>query len=405
MRIYILGKLLAVSMLIIGIYGCGGSSSGGDTPPEEVSTLANIAVKDMQIFDKDTYYILSSDNNVYEVDEALNQITKTIPLSNINDPEGFFVDLEGNIFIADTGGNRVVRLSKSSAYQQTMAFGKTGSGNGEFEQPRDVVVESKGDEQKIYVLDAGNNRVQVFNYVGAWLYAFDGSNTATGKLNNPTSMTGYYAQPLTIVDSGNGVIRTLQCSLNQDEHEVAVIKDGISSDLGKVTTNGSLMVTDKANSKVLVFQNSTSLEYDITTDKPPKIVISRDDLSLLVAYEGTAGIATLTRELDPPGSQPVDIARAFVEALIANDQDTVKALVGYNPTTIDFIYSDQARLDKAIEYYQQITGYEQTYHTTGYATVKAHLITATEELDAFFELEIASPQVVTGRTWLVTQFY
>lgn len=402
MKKYGFSLLIMLSLVFV---GCDSGGGGGDSSTEEVTTLANITVIDMQIFDENKYYILSSDNNIYEVDESLNQITKTIPLSNIINPEGFFVDLEGDIFIADTGSNRVVRLSKSSDYLQTMAFGKTGSGNGEFEKPRDVVVESKGDEQKIYVLDAGNNRVQVFNYVGAWLYAFDGSNTPTGKLNNPTSMIGHFAQPLSIVDSGNSAIRTLQCSAAGQEYEVAVIKDGISADLGKITTNGSLIVPDKVNRKILIFQNNASLEYNFTTDKTPKIVISHDDVSLTVAYEGEGGVSIITRELDPPGSQPVDIAQAFVEALIDKDQNTVEALVGYNPTTIDFIYSDQARLDRAIEYYQNITGYEQTYHTTGYATVKAHVVTATEELDAFFELEIASPQVVTSRTWLVTQFY
>ncbi len=299
----------------------------------------------------------------------------------------------------------MVRLSKSSNYIQTMTFGKSGSSNGEFAQPKDVVVESSGDEQKIYVLDAGNNRVQVFNHVGAWLYAFDGSTTPTGKLNNPTSMTGYYAQPLTIVDSGNGVIRTLQCSQDGEENEIAIINSDISTDLGKITTNGSLLVSDQGKKQIMIFQNNSWLEYNITTEKVPKIAASRDDVSLLVAYEGEGGISTITRELDPPGSEPKDIAQAFVEALIADDRDTVEELVGHNRTTIDFIYSDQARLDLAVEYYQNITGYEQTYHTTGYATVKAHVVTATEELDAFFELEIASPQVITSRIWLVSQFY
>lgn len=400
---------LLLMMLSLVFVGCGNSDSGSseeEVPEEEaVVTLENIAVIDMQIFDEDTYYILSSDNNIYEVDETLNQITKTIPITGISNPDGFFVDRKGDIFIADTENARVVRLTKSSDYIQTMAFGKSGSGNGEFDQPRDVVVESTGDEQKIYVLDAGNNRVQVFNYVGAWLYAFDGSTTPTGKLNNPTSMTGYFAQPLTIVDSGNGVIRTLQCSQNGEEYEVSVIKDSISTDLGKITTNGSLMVSDQGNKQLMIFKNNAWLEYNVTTDKVPKIAVSRDNVSLLVTYEGEGGISTITRELDPPGSEPKDIAQAFVEALIADDRAKVEELVGYNPTTIDFIYSDQARLDLAVVYYQNITGYEQTYHTTNYATVKAHVDTTIEELDAFFELDVSSPQVVTSRTWLVTQFY
>ena len=369
-----------------------------------ISTLSSLDIIDMQYFSNEKYYILTS-NNVYEINSS-NDIVNTISVSNANSPEGFFVDKDENIFIANTGDNQVIRLSKANNYQQTMVFGNSGSANGEFNQPKDVVVEGSGDTQKIYVLDSGNNRVQVFNYVGAYLYSFDGSTTPTGKLNNPTSMIGYFAQPLTIVDSGNGVIRTLQCSQGQAEHEVTVIKDGISSNIGKITIGANLIVPDKGAKKILFFQNNYLLKRSIDVDKVPNIALSQDGLNILVANDGESGLEQINIELDPKGAEPMDVAKKFVQALIDGDRATVERLVGYSKKNISFIYSDQKRLANAIKLYKQITfWHSQTYHTTGYATVKAHIKTDTDEFDATFELVVANPQIKTSRVWIVKRFY
>jgi len=370
---------------------------------KQLSTLSNLNVIDMQIFSSDKYYILT-DTAVYEVNST-NDIINTINI-NANNPEGFFVDQDENIFIANTGANQIIELSKVNGYQQTMAFGTYGSANGEFNQPKDLVVEGSGEQQKIYVLDAGNNRVQVFNYVGAYLYSFDGSNTPTGKLNNPTSMVGYFAQPLTIVDSGNKVIRTLQCTKGQPEHEISVIKDEISSDIGKITIGNSLIVPDKGAKKLLFFQNNYWLQKSLDVDKVPNIAISHDGLNILVANEGESGIKELQIKPDPKGAEPIDVAKKFVQALIDGDRDTVEKLLGYNERNINFIYSNQDRLNKAIELYKQIQYWKkQIYYNSSYAIVKAHIKTATDEFDTTFELVVSDPQIKTSRVWIVKRFY
>lgn len=372
---------------------------------EALSALAAIDTMDMQIFDYERYYILSADNSVYEINATSNQILNTIAVANANGAEGFFVDGEGNIFIANTGADQVLKLSKANNYGQTMAFGSSGSENGAFDQPKDIVVEGSGEEQKIYVLDSGNNRVQVFNYVGAYLYAFDGSTTPTGKLDNPTSMVGYFAQPLTIVDSGNGVIRTLQCSMNQPEHEVSVIQEGLSSNLGKITLGSDLIVPDKANKKILFFQNGYWLNKSIDVDKTPEIAISQDGLAVVVASEGVSGVETVQVQIDPKGAEPMDVAKAFVQALIDGDRAMVEELVAYDQNRINLIYGNQENLNQSIALYKQISTWSQTYHTSGYATVKAHIQTATDAFDATFELNIANTQIKASRVWVVTKFY
>jgi len=369
-----------------------------------ISSLSNLDVIDMQISSIGKYYIMTSDN-IYELNSS-NDIVNTITIPNSNAPEGFFVDLEENIFIANTGANKIIRLSKDNNYQQTMEFGTAGSENAQFNQPKDLVVESSGEQQKIYVLDSGNNRVQVFNYVGAYLYSFDGSTTPTGKLNNPTSMIGYFAQPLVIVDAGNGLIRTLQCSEGQVEHEVNVIRDGISSNIGKITIGGDLIVPDKGAKKILFFQNNAWLKKSLEMDKVPTIAISNDGLDLLIVNDGESGVLNATIAIDPVGAEPIDVAKEFVQALTDGDRATVERVVGNNAKILDIIYGDQTNLNSAIDLYKQITTWHsQTYHTSSYATVKAHIKTATDEFDATFELTVADEQINTSRVWIVKRFY
>lgn len=74
-------------------------------------------------------------------------------------PGGLGVDGEGNLFIADTGHHRVVGFDRMG--RVILTFGEQGSQIGAFRGPRDVAV-FKG---KLYVLDSGNSRVQVFKIV------------------------------------------------------------------------------------------------------------------------------------------------------------------------------------------------------------------------------------------------
>lgn len=59
-----------------------------------------------------------------------------------------------------------------------MEFGSSGAGNGEFNRPAGICVDSDGD---IYVVDRGNDRVQQFNPEGKYVDKFLGDATV-GKM-------------------------------------------------------------------------------------------------------------------------------------------------------------------------------------------------------------------------------
>lgn len=97
-------------------------------------------------------------------------------------PESIVYDRESYLWVADTGNNRVVKFDLKGNF--VMNVGGPGSGNGQFDEPCEVGVDFyKEQGNKLYVLDRGNKRVQVFTSKGQFVKAFP-----LKELNTPSSM-------------------------------------------------------------------------------------------------------------------------------------------------------------------------------------------------------------------------
>jgi tripartite motif-containing protein 71 len=73
-----------------------------------------------------------------------------------NSPGGGDVDTSGNVYVADSGNNRVQKFDSNSNF--ITEWGTKGSNEGQFLQPLGVAVDSVGN---VYVVDSGNSRIQV----------------------------------------------------------------------------------------------------------------------------------------------------------------------------------------------------------------------------------------------------
>jgi DNA-binding beta-propeller fold protein YncE len=69
------------------------------------------------------------------------------------------------------------QAAPGEVYVQVGEFGTQGSGEGQFDYPFDVAV--LGD--RVYVADSHNNRVQVFDLAGNYLFQWGGTGTADGQ--------------------------------------------------------------------------------------------------------------------------------------------------------------------------------------------------------------------------------
>jgi uncharacterized protein (TIGR03663 family) len=73
-------------------------------------------------------------------------------------PRAIAIDKQGRLFVTDTGNKRVQVFDREGNY--ISQFGKSGTGNGEFNEPVGIAVDQAGN---IYVADTWNQRIQVFD--------------------------------------------------------------------------------------------------------------------------------------------------------------------------------------------------------------------------------------------------
>lgn len=79
-------------------------------------------------------------------------------------PRGIVVGASGDVYVADTGNDRVQRFTGSGEF--ISSWGSEGSGEGQFGFPVGIAVDASGN---VYVADVGNGRVQVFSPTGVFL--------------------------------------------------------------------------------------------------------------------------------------------------------------------------------------------------------------------------------------------
>ncbi len=85
----------------------------------------------------------------------------------LDNPCAIAVDGSGNVYVADTGNNRVQKFSSTGEY--LTQWGTPGSGDGQFDNPCGIAVDASGN---VYVGDTYNNRVQKFSSTGEYLTKF-----------------------------------------------------------------------------------------------------------------------------------------------------------------------------------------------------------------------------------------
>jgi len=100
---------------------------------------------------------------------------------NLDKPEGIAVDTEGNIFVADYNTGFIKKYDPS--YKWTLTFSEYGPDKGQNMKSEFMDIR----DGKLYLPEAGNHRVDVFDLNGKFLFDFGGQGSEPGKLNNPES--------------------------------------------------------------------------------------------------------------------------------------------------------------------------------------------------------------------------
>jgi YD repeat-containing protein len=165
-------------------------------------------------------------------------------------PHGVAVDGNGDVWVADTGNNRVQEFSANDQFIRK--FGAEGTGNGQFKIPLGVAVDGKGD---VWVADEINNRVQEFSSTGSYISQFaasrpggayvDGSNnvwvTSSGTKVEKFSPAGELLLSFGSEGAGNGQFKDATGVAVDKEGHVWVTEDGISGRVQEFSSTGSYL--------------------------------------------------------------------------------------------------------------------------------------------------------------------
>jgi DNA-binding beta-propeller fold protein YncE len=170
-------------------------------------------------------------------------------------PTGVAVDAQGNIIVVDTENHRVQVFDGQGKFQ--FAFGKRGSAHGEFYKPSHVDIDAKG---RLFVSDTGNNRIQIFDARGKFVSSVGSVGSEPGLFAEPKGIALDKAGNLWVVDRRNHRLQ----KFGPDGRFVGVFgKQG--AEKGEFSFpedmafdgNGRLYVTDGMNGRIQVFKPST----------------------------------------------------------------------------------------------------------------------------------------------------
>jgi trimeric autotransporter adhesin len=203
--------------------------------------------------------------------------------ASLSSPQGVAVDSGGNVYIADTGNGRIRKVSGGTiaTIAGSGSFRFSGDGNpanaATLSDPQRVAVDSQGN---VYIADTGNNRVRrvsggtIATVAGNGNQGFSGDTglATAASLNSPLGLTVDSSGNLYIADTGNnrvrmvtptGIITTVAGSG----------KPGFAGDGGTATTaflnqpsgvavdpTGNLYIADKLNNRIRIVTPDGKIE-------------------------------------------------------------------------------------------------------------------------------------------------
>ena len=204
--------------------------------------------------------------------------------AKLNNPTGIALDVSGNIYIADLLNNRIRKIGAGSQIITTIAGGGTcasGSFCGDSSAatlaslyaPMSITLDASGN---LYIADTGNNRVRmvdkntgiIYTIVGTGLIGFtgDGGQATLANLHNPYGIAIDESGNLYVADNLNNRIREIESGI---EIINTIAGNGIGSYAGDGTVatsaelhnpfgiaidaDGNIYVADCSNNRIRRF--------------------------------------------------------------------------------------------------------------------------------------------------------
>jgi tripartite motif-containing protein 71 len=191
------------------------------------------------------------------------------------DPEGVAVAPSGEVYVADTGHDRVARFAADGRPLGTLGSGRSsgapthtledlasdglvGQRIGQLRRPLALAVAPTGD---LYVADAGEDRVVELSPAGALLASWGGAGGAPGRFDEPAGIAVDSAGHVFVSDRGNG--RVEEFTAGGRLLAAWGLTGSAPGELGRpagIATDcrGDVLVADTENNRVQVFAGAAA---------------------------------------------------------------------------------------------------------------------------------------------------
>lgn len=192
----------------------------------------------------------------------ISSVTNGTTTITFDSPEGVVLDSNGNIYVADTGNHRIIKLTSAGAFVQS--FGSEGSSDEQFNKPMGIDIDSSGN---VVVADSENDRIVRFD-PDAFASSFETLGKVEGDSPEPGSELGEFNLPVDVAvgadntiyvaDLNNTRIQVIPSSLDASgASEWTSTGKGFAAIWGIEVAGDNIYATDKTEDESLVYKFST----------------------------------------------------------------------------------------------------------------------------------------------------
>lgn len=229
-------------------------------------------------------------------------------IGQLESPQSLSVSILGDLYIADTGHNRIVKLDAKGKYVNHV--GGFGWKNNQFDAPVDIFA---NDGLNIYVADLNNQRIQRYSKKLEFVSSFGGSKLTELSIESSKTSDEPIGFPSGIAISSQG---DLFYSDSESDRIVKINRfgkkelsfGGFAEARGKLKSPGKLFVTTKRvyvvdENRIAVFDyygnyirdigmNILKKAADVTIDEKDRIYVADTELSSVLVFNDAGKLLT-----------------------------------------------------------------------------------------------------------------
>ncbi|HUE00807.1 MAG TPA: hypothetical protein VMR62_14640 [Bryobacteraceae bacterium] len=198
-------------------------------------------------------------------------------LTPLNQPAGVAADTSGNVYIADTGHNRVIQVDTAGNIDTVAGNGTAGAMSGELYNPSGLAVDPGGN---LFIADTQNHRIEMLAAsgtistvagTGSSGFSGDGGPALSAELSYPSAVAVDADENIYIADTGNNRVRLV----TPDGNIATIAGTGVAAYTGDtgpalqvalfnpgglaVDSQGDVWVADTGNNRVRMLAASQTV--------------------------------------------------------------------------------------------------------------------------------------------------